>query len=153
MQTTRVRHTQCAGYSLVEVLIVLSIITITGTVALTQYRALQKSGDTHHAAVVYANALREAQNRAMTQDNNSAWGATIVGGNVVIFSGTSYATRTTSRDLTYWLPTSVTATGTTATLFTKTTGLPDAAATTTFTTTYETSVTTVSAGGAVGYTL
>ena len=139
------------GYSLPELLVVLAIVAVIGSVVVSGYRAVRLVGDARHAGFIVSDALHEAQNRALNEEYDSAWGETIAGGNVVVFSGATYATRTSSRDHTYPLPSSITAAGTTEVDFAKFTGVPAAAATTTLSNAYGTSTVTVSTGGAISH--
>lgn len=138
------------GYTLVELIIVLAIIGTVAAVAVPSYQAILKSGDARHAALVYADALREAQNRAKLMEFDTAWGTAIVNQSVVVFSGASYAARTAARDKTYVLP-NVTVTGATSTVFTKFAGAPSAIATTTFANAYASTTVTLTSGGGVEF--
>ncbi len=140
------------GYSLIELIVVISIIGILAVVTTTSYQAVLKTGDAKHAALIYVDALREAQNRARLMEFDTAWGATILNNsNVVVFSGATYATRTAARDKTYVLPSGVTATGATTTLFAKFTGNAASVSTTTFANRYATTTVTITSGGGVEF--
>ena len=120
------------GFTMIELLIVMGITAVLGGVAMSNYFGYQSSVSVDNAASELLGTLRDAQQRAISQDEQAAWGVRITavsGANdyYELFYGDSYATgtilsRTTlSGDLDFYAPVQ----GTTLEIvFTKSTGLP-----------------------------
>ena len=141
------------GFTLTELLVTLAITLAIGSIVVTPYQNVLKTADASHAAFVYTDALREAQGRALQMEHDTAWGLAIVGNTTVVFSGASYAARVTSRDKVYALPSSITVTGGTSTIFAKFTGVPSAVSTTTFSNTFASSSVFITSGGSIVFAL
>ncbi len=139
------------GFTLTELIVVLAIVGALVSVTAGSYQAVLKAGDARHAALVYVDALREAQNRAKLMEQGTGWGATIVPPNVIVFSGTSYESRAAARDKRYALPGGVTITGATTTVFATFSGAPDRIATTTFANAYASTTVTLTSGGGIEF--
>ncbi len=86
------------GISLIEVLIVIGITAILGTVATVNFLGFRSAYDLDIAAKTLADYLRFARQSAVSQNQGSAWGAHLAasatGDSYVIFSGPSFAAGT-----------------------------------------------------------
>jgi prepilin-type N-terminal cleavage/methylation domain-containing protein len=120
------------GFSLIEVLLSVALITVIMGFALPVHQTFQSRIDRNVAANVAAQSMRQAQalSRGMTEDDT--WGVALTGGNVVVFKGSSFATRDAAFDEEYTMPATVSASGTTEYVFEKVDGRPQSAGSTTF---------------------
>lgn len=139
------------GFSLIEILLSVGLITIIMAFALPVHQTFQSRIDRNVAANVAANSLRQAQSlaRGMTEDDN--WGVAISGADLIVFKGASFATRDTGYDEIYALPTTVTVSGTTEYVFDKTTGRPQSTGSTTFSGNAGASTVTINDVGMIEY--
>ena len=113
-------------------IVVIGIISIVGSISLVTYNTLRYVGDARHAAYVFVDALKEAQNKAKIMEYDTAWGVKVNTADAVVFSGASYSGRETSRDKVYIIPKDLIISGPTEIVFAKFTGLPNTSGTTTF---------------------
>ncbi len=113
------------GFSFIEVMLSVAIITALATLAIPVYRTLQIKNDLDIAAQVSVQSVRRAQLQAQSSDGDTSWGLKVASGAITVFKGTSYAARDTTYDETYDLPTSITPSGVTEIVFAKFTGLPN----------------------------
>jgi len=95
--------------------------------------------------------LRSAQNQATFGKNNSDFGIKILSSSYILFEGSSYASRTTSKDASFNISTGVTTTGTDEIVFTNFTGIPNATGSITITSGNETKIIDINAQGHVQY--
>ncbi len=121
------------GFTLIEVLLALALITILLGFSAPMYQAFQTKQHLLSAAEMTAQALRRAQALAEASDGDASWGVSTASGNVVLYQGASYAARDASYDETYELPDSVVASGLSEIVFTRFTGLPTTIGSMTFT--------------------
>jgi prepilin-type N-terminal cleavage/methylation domain-containing protein len=142
---------QTRGFSLIELLIAISIILIVGAAITTSYTAARGTGEPLHDSYMYVDALREATLRARSMEYDTDWGVKITGGNTIVFSGSSYASRTASRDHAYDSSDTLTVGGVTEIVFAKFSGTPNTSGTTTFQNKYATTSVNVSATGVISY--
>jgi type II secretory pathway pseudopilin PulG len=139
------------GYSLIETLVVLGIITVLGGVVVTAYQGTLNAQNPKAAASVLYASLVDASLRARTMELDSPWGVEVLAGKIVTFKGASYAGRDTSKDRPIAIAPSLTTSGMTEVVFAKFTGLPSATGTTTFTSSLTSSSVYVPVGGAISY--
>ncbi len=110
------------GFTLAEMLLVVTIIVILSLIGTPLFsRLIMQTSVTRTAEQIVA-TMRKAQSYAMSDKQNSNWGVTYTGGNMVLFSGTTYATRTAAFDETTALNPNIAITGFTETVFLKPTG-------------------------------
>jgi prepilin-type N-terminal cleavage/methylation domain-containing protein len=139
------------GFSLIEILVVLSIISIIGSISVVTYNTMRQVGNAKHATYVLVDSLKEAKNKAKMMEYDSDWGVNITNTDVIVFSGSSYSGRDVSKDRTYDIPDNLMVDGPTEFIFTKLTGLPSSLGTTTFSNDFGTSSSYILSGGAIGY--
>jgi prepilin-type N-terminal cleavage/methylation domain-containing protein len=97
-----------AGFTLLELIITISLLAILAVVAAGSYIGYQRTFELESAARDIVDNLRDAQGRAMASENNLNWGIhfenNISGGPFYSrFSGSSYITS----DETFYLPSSI----------------------------------------------
>lgn len=138
------------GFSLLEIIIVMAILAILGSIALNSYKPMLETGHPISAAQAYGNALREAKGRANNMLDDTAWGARVTSDSIIVFSGASYAARVSSRDKTTSIP-SVQVAGPTEIVFAKFTGLPSTTGTTTFSNAYASTTVSTNTAGIINF--
>lgn len=107
------KHNTSSGLTMLEVLVVLGILAIIfsvgSPVSLNFYLDYQL--DSEYNLVV--SLLRNARNLSMTNYNESDHGLYIDSNNLVVFQGSTYATRNSSQDVTYSRNSAITISGAT----------------------------------------
>lgn len=139
------------GFSLIEILVVLGILGIVGSISVVTYNTMRKVGDVKHATYVFVDALKEAKNKAKIMEYNIDWGVNLSNTDIVVFGGSSYSGRDTSKDKTFDIPDGLTITGPTEIVFSKFTGLPTISGDIIFSNDFGSSTVSLSSGGTVSY--
>ena len=141
-----------AGFTAIEVLLSIAIISVIAGVSLPVYHAFQTRNDLDVATVEIVQSMRRAEMLARAVDGDTSLGVQLQTGSITLFKGASYAGRDVTRDEVFDMPASITPSGLSEILFTKFTGLPQTTGTTTLTTnTDETRIITINAKGTVSY--
>lgn len=91
-------RSQQTGFTLLEVLLSITIIAMLASVSVSIYRKLQIRNDLDVAATTIVQIGRRAKLRAQAMDGDSSWGIYIVQGSITLFKGDSYATRDADAD-------------------------------------------------------
>jgi type II secretory pathway pseudopilin PulG len=133
-------------------LLSVGLISMLAGLSLPIYITFTSKNDLDLTAQLTANAVRRAQTYSRGAANDSAWGTEILASSVVVFKGTTYASRDTTADETTAIPGSITPSGTAEVDFAKLSGIPSATATITLTSNSgNTRTITVNAKGMVDY--
>jgi Tfp pilus assembly protein FimT len=111
------------GFSLVEILVIISIIAIFATISTTVYTSLRSKNSLEIATNDIVGAMRLAKTYSEQVNSDSKWGVYITSEELTIFSGTSYASRDTNKDKLLKLPGSVSVSGMTEVVFEKSSGI------------------------------
>ena len=119
------------GFTLLEVLLSVAIISLLAGLSLSVYRVLIKKNDLDIAATTVAASLRRAQILSQAVDRDEAgsvlWGVKVQSESIILFNGPSYAARDTALDEIFDVPATVSIGGSTEIVFAKFTGFPQAA--------------------------
>lgn len=145
------------GFTLVEVLLAVALISLMTAVALPAASSLQSRNDVDVAAIGIAQNLRQAQQLAAAGSGDSNWGVSISSGSFTLYRGNSFATRDNTYDQINDMSAKITPTFSLSPSgsevnFAKISGLPSATGTITLTGLNGRVVTlTINAQGMVGY--
>lgn len=143
---------QQGGFTLIEVLLSVSIIALLAGLSLPLYAGFQRRNDLSTTSETVANGIRRAQTYAEGSKQDEQWGINVQSTAVVLYKGATYATRDTTLDETITLTGAVTASGVSDINFAKQTGLPNTTGNLTLTASSgETKVITINAKGVVTY--
>jgi prepilin-type N-terminal cleavage/methylation domain-containing protein len=96
------------GFTLIEVLLSVSIIGLLVGLSLPVYESFVRRNDLDLTTQVVAATLRRAQTYARAVNGDSAWSVEIQGSGVTLFRGTSFGSRDTSYDEVASIPGSIT---------------------------------------------
>lgn len=113
------------GFSLIEVLLSITLIGILAGLSLPVYSGYVAHNDTHITAATLAQAYRHAQTFARSGEGDSAWGVHAISGSITVFKGSSYATRDTDYDEVFSVSSALAISGLSDVVFDKLTGNPD----------------------------
>lgn len=124
---------QQAGFTLIELLLTVTLLALVGGIGVPVYNSFQNRNTLDLAAAAYASSLRRAQAQAQGVVGDSAWGVRVESGSIILFKGNSFATRDTTYDEVFSIPTSISIAGQQESVFTKFTGMPQSAGSLTLT--------------------
>jgi prepilin-type N-terminal cleavage/methylation domain-containing protein len=137
------------GFTLVEMLLSMAIITLLIGLALPIYQGFQNRNDLAGTTQSVVETLRRAESYARSANADSQWGVNFQAGSVTLFSGTSYAGRNTAYDEVLSVPSTITFSYSGDVLFSKLTGFPTATLSQTLSGNGSTKVVTMNAKGMV----
>jgi len=96
------------GFTLFEIIIVISILTVLAVISVTDFVAFQKKTDLNNSLQEVVSILRVAQNKTLASENSGQYGVylnTVTSPNqYTLFKGISYASRDVSYDKIHSLP-------------------------------------------------
>ena len=97
-----------SGFTVNELVIVITMITILGIIAISNFTLFIKRSEVNNGTQEFANVLKLAQSKTLSSENNSQYGVYINTSSdpdqYILFKGATYATRDTLADQTYSLP-------------------------------------------------
>lgn len=117
------------GFSLIELLVVMSIIGVIASLGFGAYKVAQVKNQSATVVNAVVSGLRRAQIQSQANDGDLQWGVRIQNNNVIVFKGATYASRVTSFDESYSLPSGFIYTGLSEIVFSKLYGYPVTAGT------------------------
>ena len=142
----------CPGFTLIEMLMVLSTLGVLAAIGIPVYYTLQGRNDSDVAVQTVVLSLRRAQLLSEGSSGDSVWGVHAATGTVTIFRGANYASRTIAYDEANDLSPAITPSGLTDVTYSKVYGLPSATGTMTLTSKADgTRTITINTKGTVSY--
>jgi len=140
------------GFTLLEVLLSVTIIAMVAGLSLPFYLSFQTRNELDISTTTVVDMLRRAQNYSRNGNGDSQWGVALQSGNATLFKGSSYSARDTSYDET-WSMGAVTNAGMSEVTYSKVAAAPNTSGTITLTSTptNETRTITLNAKGMVNY--
>lgn len=145
------RKQQQTGFTLIEILLVMAIVTILTAISAPFYLSLSRGNDLDAATSLLAQDLYQAQSYSRNRNQDSQWGVAVSGQVITLFSGSSYATRDTANDVVYTVPSSIAISGSSQIVYSKLYGLPQSTASFTLTGGGKTQTVVVNNKGMVEY--
>ena len=114
-----------AGFTLTEILLVVSLIVILAAFTIPVYQSFQVKTDLDIAATTLAQSLRRAGLLSRGAKGDSSWGIKAFPNNFILFKGASYSLRDPSSDELSEFPGSLSFSGLDEVVFSKLTGEPN----------------------------
>lgn len=140
------------GFTLIEVLLSVAILTILTGLSLPVYESFMRRNDLDITAQQLAASLRRAQTYARSVNHDTVWSVRVQPTVVTLFQGTDYASRNTAYDESFSVPSTVTTSGLSEIQFAKLSAAPNTSGTITLTSNANATRTiTVNAKGMVEY--
>ncbi len=112
------------GFTLLELILAFSILTIMTAVSYPLYQGMQTQRDVDATAELSVLALRRAHTLSQGSLHDTQWGVRFEQGMIIIFKGTSYSTRDSSYDDVITISSSILISGLNEFVFQKLTGEP-----------------------------
>lgn len=134
-----------------EMIVVIGIITLLATVSTSVYNSFKTHENLEIATTGVVEALRHAQANSQSGKGDSSWGVRILPGSVVVFKGTSYASRDTTADQALGFSGGVESAGLGEIVFEKVTGSTGDVGTVTLTNSYGTKNIAINEKGTLTY--
>lgn len=122
-----------SGLTVIELILSLGIILILFAVSVPLLRSFLLRNDLDVTQNTVVQDMYRSINLAVAGEHDTNWGVKVTTGQVVVFSGNSYATRNANYDESYNLPSGVIVSGQTEYVFSKFSGTPVSTGTTTLT--------------------
>lgn len=144
---------QTRGFTLLEMLLSVSILALIAGISLPVFVSLQTRQDVVLAEKSAAEALRRAQQYSATGRLDSGWGVHFQAGSITVYKGTSYAARDAGYDEADVLPPTITMSYLGDVNFSKLYAIPDVSGVQTFSSQVDatTQTLTLNAKGMVDY--
>lgn len=139
------------GFTLIEVLLSVAIISMLVGLSLPVYRAFQTKNDLDMTAETVAFALRRAQTYSRGIKADSQWGVAVQAGALTVFKGASYAARDTTYDETTTISGTIAVSGLGEVVFSKLAAVPSATGTVTLAVNNDSKTVDINAKGMVTY--
>lgn len=113
------------GFTLLELLLAISMMGILAVLATPMYLSLQAENEMSITAITIEDILHRAQLKSQAVDGDSAWGVNIKTGSLTIFKGQNFANRDQAFDEIFSLSGAVELSGTTEIIFSPLFGTPN----------------------------
>jgi prepilin-type N-terminal cleavage/methylation domain-containing protein len=115
---------QRRAFTIIEILLAVSIIAVIGSLSIPSYRYYQIVSDLDRASNQVTHALYRSRQLALSNADDSAWGFRVADG--VLFNGENFTDRNVLLDEEYALPAGITVSGLSEVSFSRIKGVPSA---------------------------
>jgi|SRR3989338_6683373 len=140
-----------AGFTLLEVLLAISVVAIIAGIGIPVYQSFQVRNDLDLAVNAVAQSLRRSQLLSQAVEGDMTWGVYVGDNKITIFKGASYAGRDVNFDEAFDLSNVITPSGNQEIIFNKLTGWPQNTGSLILTTVNDSKTITINAKGLVSY--
>lgn len=125
-QTFNIQYSKLSscGFTIVELLLVVAIFFVVAGFAPVLYNRFFLQDAVAEAADRVAGSLRNAQGFSLAGKGSLPWGVALNGNSIILFQGNSFATRNTALDRRIAIPSAVSISGLTETVFARVSGVP-----------------------------
>lgn len=113
------------GFTLLELLLVLALMSALAVIAAPMYLSLQAENEMNITSVTIGDILRRAQLKSQAIDSDSAWGVEIKNGSLIIFKGQNFANRDQTFDENFSLANTIILSGLSEIIFSPLSGTPN----------------------------
>lgn len=120
-----------AGFSLIEMLVVIAVIGVLASAGFTGYTTFKTRTTLSSAAAITAQAIRQASLNAQNGRRDSVWRVDVSTTGTIIYAGSTYTGRIVGSEISATFPSALTVSGTATYTFAKLTGRPTTPGTTT----------------------
>jgi len=86
------------SFTLIEVLLSVALIGAIGSFSMVINQFLQQKNDLDVSAIQISERVRDAQKRSIGGIEDSSWGVKVATGQITLYKGTSFASRTQAKD-------------------------------------------------------
>jgi len=117
-------HERNSGFTLFEIVIGISLMAILAAITIPVHRGFFLKNDLDNSSITVVQSLRRAQDLARGVASDFAWGTRVEPTRVIVFRGTSFASRDASFDEIVTLPATYSLSGVSEVVFSKAMGLP-----------------------------
>ncbi len=127
LPTRKSLNKETGGFTLLEVLLSLALISILATISIPVTQSWQQNNDINVAAVTIGQTLRRSQALSQAMAADSAWGVAVDSADnnkIILFRGDSFGSRDPSFDEEFDLPSTISLTGLNEIVYSKSSGLP-----------------------------
>jgi prepilin-type N-terminal cleavage/methylation domain-containing protein len=129
----RIFNQKNRGFTFIEILLVISLMSITAGISIPVYQSFQTRNDLDISGVTVAQTLRRAQLLSQASSGDISWGVNIATSSITLFKGISFFNRDVGYDEIFFMPSSISISGLQEIVFDKFTGEPQSIGTTTLT--------------------
>lgn len=112
------------GFTLIEVLLSVAIISILVGIAMPVYSGFAQRNELDTTTQTLGQALRRAETYARSGKSDGPWGVAVSTSTFTVFQGATYASRNTALDEAVTVPGSITLAGTSEIIFARLSGIP-----------------------------
>lgn len=119
------------GFTLIEMLLSIALMAVLVGIGAPIYARSQTKNDLDTSVQIWVESLRRAAILSAGVEGDSTWGASFTTGTITLFRGASFASRDSSYDELFAIPTTISASGLTEVVMSKLTGYPTTTGTTT----------------------
>lgn len=151
MQTMLKKLNHERGFTLLELLLSVAVISTLAGLSLPVYRTLLQKNDLDIAVVSVAQSLRRSQMLSQAVDGDTTWGVKAQSGSIVMFKGVSFAARDANFDETFDVPSTISMSGVTEIIFAKFTGFPQTTGVINLSTEIDSRTVSINGKGTVSY--
>jgi prepilin-type N-terminal cleavage/methylation domain-containing protein len=152
IQVTNNKRQARNGFTLIEIMLVVVIMIIVGSISVPVYQSFQVTNNLDVAAYTITQTLRRAQVLSQSGAGNSVWGVHITNGSATLFKGANFEARDATLDEVAEISNNITPSGIADVVFLSLSGEPQTTGNITLTTSNnETKNISINAKGMIEY--